>query len=48
MLPKIIVNGTVFDNVKLSIKDITLENVAHMRKLTFYEKDQEIINVRNP
>jgi uncharacterized protein (DUF342 family) len=46
-LPKVIVNGAVFDNVKMTINDATVQNVSNVMKTTFYEKEGEIVKVKN-
>ena len=47
MAPKVIVNGFVYDNVRLTINNVNIQNLDKARNVTYYEKDGEIITVRN-
>jgi uncharacterized protein (DUF342 family) len=47
MAPKVIVNGFVYDNVRLTINNVNIQNLDKARNVTYYEKEGEIIIVRN-
>lgn len=46
-VPKLVVSGTVHSNVYISINDISYLVSEPMRNVTFFEKDNEIMKIKN-
>jgi uncharacterized protein (DUF342 family) len=47
IVPKLVVNGTIHENVHLTINDVSKLINDPLTKVTLYEKNNEIVKIKN-